>query len=235
VRALTGGTDYDARLQVMEESRSRWINDKIRASLDAACELFGFEAEFLGTPPIEQPPLYVTFATPNYATRLRYLRQSTDRFGLELHAEIVQPVGEWVENCAFKPTFMQRMRKQFAGRRLVWLDADSVVMQPPELFDRLPKELDAAVAARGDEIMSNAVYFAANGRTPQLIDDWVAEQARNPREWDQKVLARVLERGGYKFEKLPPEYSYLNGISQKEHPDVEPVLLQLQASREENR
>src|SRR5208283_5301603 len=55
VRQLTGGKDYDPRIEIHQPGKAGWNNTNIRACQDMMIELFGFEARYIGTPQLWLP------------------------------------------------------------------------------------------------------------------------------------------------------------------------------------
>lgn len=173
----------------------------------------------------------VSFHTPDsyYSGHAREMMKTLDRFGIPHDVEVVPPVGCWVENCAFKPRFIQRKLAEHADRPVVWLDADARVLRDPVLFEEIPADFAVHYRA-GQEMLSNAMFFNVGPRSRELVDAWVAAQEKEPREWDQRVLQALIDRKalamGLEIQLLPPEYAAIDFMHV-----ANPVIVQMQASR----
>jgi len=178
-----------------------------------------------------QPYIVISYHTPDelYTAHARACIELLDIFHIPRHIETLPPVGSWVQNCAAKPRFIQKKLAEFTDRPVVWLDVDARVMKQPVLFDTI--KADFAVHYRaGVELLSNTMFFNVGPKSRQLVDLWVTEQAKNTKEWDQKVLQRVIDRDatklGIEVQRLPAEYAAIDFMRVRD-----PVIVQTQASR----
>jgi hypothetical protein len=234
VHALTGGRDYDGRLEEIKPGSCRWQNHSIKSNQDMLIELFGFTAEYHGTPPSPPPaPVrFVSFGTPDYAPELVRLRESAAPFKLDLYTEFAEDTGDWTRNTGYKPKFLKKLQTVWPEQRLCWVDADAAFRQAPSLLDSLPETVDIAYAMRGEEVLSGTVYLGATDAAKRLVTLWLAEVHKHDgRVPDGKALATVLRAGKYNVQVLPPSYTFIFDISRKEHPGVEPVIEHMQSSR----
>jgi len=234
VRSLTGGADYDQRLNLAAGGQCGWKNDQIRRNQNMLCELFGFETEYIGTPPMpERKPIkYVSAATPSYADLLGRLKESAKAVGIDLYTEYIADTGKWEHNCAAKPFFLAKLQQVWPHQRLVWVDADAEFKAKPTLFDELPESVDLAFARRGQELLSGTVYIGDGQGGQEIVARWCQEQRRNLDIWDQKTLQKAIQTAHPMVQYLPPSYTFIDGITAKENPGVEPVIYHHQASRE---
>ena len=174
-------------------------------------------------------PLYVSFFTERYAAHARDLVETLREFGLAHEVVPVTARGEWVANCAYKPTFLREMRTRHPKRPLVWLDADARIRQYPGWFDDLDCDL-AAHRRGGVELLSGTLYFGPRIEATELMRAWAVEQAFFPDQWDQRTLDIVLGKvPGLKVETLPA--SYVKIFDAKDMGD-DTVIEHLQASRQ---
>lgn len=164
------------------------------------------------------------------------------------YIEKIENKGDWYANTSYKPTFiLNAIRKcESAYDSVVFLDADAKVLKYPQLFEDIPEEYDIALhhlsweiwyGYKGDntkELLSGTVFFRINDKVKNLIKDW-ANEAEKSREWEQKVLAKVLLRHPeIKVYPLPIEYIYINSLPDDRPPLVkcDPVIVHYQLSRE---
>lgn len=234
IREMTGGKDYDPRIPEFLPGKCRWINNQIRASQDALIELFGFAAEYHGTPtmPSALPVRYVSCATPDYAPLLARLKQSAEKFGLDFYSEFYTDTGDWVRNTCYKAEFIHRLQTVWPDDRLCWVDADAVFEQQPAAIESYADAVDVAHAFRGEEVLSGTVYFGATEGAKRLVKVWLAEIRKHDYTVpDAKALAAALKHDGFHREALPPEYTFIFDITKREHPGLTPVILHTQASR----
>jgi len=180
------------------------------------------------TPHVTPPPIFISYYTEPYRTHAEALRASLDVHGCEHDIELVDSDGSWEKNCAQKPGFIRRMRKKHKGRRIVWLDADAIVQQKPELLSKL-NGADFAAHTLAGELLSGTLYFAPTNRATRLVTRWNKEQAATPTEWDQRTLARALVGWKGEHADLPSEYCRI--FDNRKQKGVVPVIRHMQASR----
>lgn len=173
-------------------------------------------------------PLIVSFFTPAYADHAAHMEASAKEFGLETDVRGIPDLGAWELNCGLKPQFILQMMGEHRGRPIVWLDADARVRHKPELFETL--DCDFAAHWRcGAELLSGTMFFGRSQWATALVDAWISEQSRNPKEWDQRNLQAAIDRvDGLVIEILPSTYTRIF-----DDPKMgEPVIEHLQASRQ---
>ena len=171
--------------------------------------------------------LYVSYYTPNYRREAMGLVETLDSFGLEYAVKQIEDRGSWERNCAHKPTFMRRIMVSY-DQPVVWLDADARVRQKPEIFEKLNEQVDLACHFRhGVELLSGTVFVNNTMRGWQLLQAWKDECERRPGEWDQRCLAKVVEREKFNVYHLLASYCRVF-----DDPKMgEPVIEHMQASR----
>jgi len=185
-------------------------------------------------------PLVISFHTTDagYTAEAAGLVESLDRLGIAFDILPLAHLGPWVRACAYKARFVQMMRKKHQGRSLLWLDADARLMQWPTLMDSLCG-IDFAAHWLGEtELLSSTAYFGVSPATDSLIDQWVELCREQPDVWDQKHLQSVVESmPDLRVMRLPPSYAWIQApdcqqdISWRHYGDIEPVIIQRQASR----
>jgi hypothetical protein len=185
----------------------------------------------------DRPFVICSFYTLDYAESAMRLRASLDRFGLEYRLQKIEhktrDYADWQKRTFFKADFVKNMLEQYPDKDIIWMDADSEVMQYPELFGNIPGNLAARIY-QGRKLVSSTVYFKNCPEIKGIVDEWIELNAK-PREKfecqrEQMNLQEVIERadGKVKFVNLPKEYGHIfDDVDKCE----KPVIVQWQASR----
>lgn len=166
---------------------------------------------------------YYTENTP-YEEEISHLRESLIKWEVPYYFKPVTNLSKWEFNCGMKPAFILECLERFKGKTLMYTDADSVLQAYPEYIRNF--QGDIAVRYLGSELLSGTIVLNDNERTNKLVREWVYEQSLTPNDWDQRVLARVLE--DIEVEELPLEYIQIFDHSVK---CKNPVVIHNQASR----
>lgn len=172
---------------------------------------------------------FISYYTYKYKNEAAKLKQSLEALGLQYHVAGIEDQGSWDANTHYKPIFIkQQIQNQNA---VVWLDADCMVLQHPQLFF----ELDCDVAFhrfKGKELLSGTVFFKNTARTIELLDKWIGINKENPDVFDQKNLDQALKSmTDISIIELPPEYCFIFDLSKDYYPRVNPIIEHYQASR----
>lgn len=181
-------------------------------------------------------PLVVTYHTRSYAPVAdEYLLPSLRTLGLDYRLEVCGDFPTWEAGCGHKASVILDAYR--SGRSLLWLDADARIYSDPWPY---LTSLDCDVSAhmfRGVELISSAVYFAPNlSRIEWLLHKWEAGCKAAPGEWDQRVLQSLIFQSGAVFEPLPPEYCWIDALSEQHYGKREGVVIgQFQVSRKMKR
>jgi hypothetical protein len=219
--------DFDAYAPSLAAKGVRVIN------VNPESALRGFE---FGEMPAPAPgPLFVSFYTSGlYAGKAAHLCLSLHRLGLEYRIDELEDRGSWDANTKRKAEFILAMLEAHPGRNLVWVDADAVIRQYPARFDNLKADI-AGHYRSGKELLSGTIFFRNVPRVHALVKLWIKENAKVPREWEQRTLQRVLTKPGrfgrprVKVEQLPATYCQIFDLMADAG---EPVIEHFQASRE---
>lgn len=142
----------------------------------------------------------------------------------------LKPNDSWVVNCAEKAKFINRKMREYKST-LVWLDADSIVMQYPILFDYI-KEDFAVYYEYMTTLISGVMLFKYNDVVLEVLDRWQRNCEKAPTIFDQKHLQDIVN-GFYKETHqlsvffLPDSYGYQKDLTK----GTEPVILHTKSSR----
>ena len=187
-----------------------------------------------------ESPIYVNWHTPNYAETASRLRLSLDEFRLPREIVELPNLGTWRRNVRRKPEFIISMLEKYRRRPVVWIDADAEIKVPPVLLGGLFGDVAACRWTWPDrpitEVMTNLVYFAPTPLARRFARRWADAMSIDPYLSDQPVFNSVLARSrDIHFESLPISYSYILGIHDRFWPEVTPVIVQHQRSRQEDK
>jgi len=211
----------------------------INLSSNSALKCFEF-GKIEDIKPIHRP-LIISYYTKNtgYEREIARLRKSVRRFGLEYEFVGIESRGSWMANTSYKAEFILKMMNFHPGRDLLFLDADSELVQYPELFD----DFDAEFAvhqfdwsnfpkrrSNAKELSSAVIYLKDCKKARDILKHWIArnEAMRGASVWEQKNLQWVIENKGYVIQHLPASYCQ---IFDSMASVGEPVIEQHQASR----
>lgn len=165
---------------------------------------------------------YYTIDTP-YESEAMVLRESLAALGLRYDLQGVPRFESWQKATQHKADFIRSMMVKHSGERIVWIDADSIVLRRPDLLIGTIAGDVAAVIFPGDELLSGVVAFEPSAIP--LVDHWLRINAQYPetlpdgREaWDQRTLHMAIRETGAKFVELPSGYNYIVGLSQERYP-----------------
>lgn len=189
----------------------------------------------MSKPPAEQDPLFFGYYTRNtpYEGEYRSLQLYLRQFGLQYEYVGVDSRGSWQANTQMKAEIVTQMLLKHKGRRLVYVDVDSIILSKPDLFWNLQPEVTvAAVMYRGQELLSGVVYFRANDDALRLVECWKDLNRQHPDllpdgrpAWDQRTLNMAIHHTGVRFEELPIQYNFISDLAAKWYPGVTPVIL----------
>ena len=208
----------------------------INLNADSSHTCFEF-GRFEDIAPIERPVI-VAYATEGtgYVTEAQELNDSLKKWGFERDIRIVPNLGSWQKNTQYKAHFLKDMLAKHAPKPIFYVDTDGRFRRYPELLCDMDrginfachwKKTDHSGKPCNPKLISSGIFFRNNGRAGKLIDDWIAENERNPTTWDQKTLDAVIDRNAPDILGLPPEYCAIFDA----HMTAEPVIEQMQASR----
>jgi hypothetical protein len=173
---------------------------------------------------------YYTRGTP-YVQEAEELAENLQAMQLphEIHGLVNR--GSWIANCGQKPSFLLARAKAHSGLRMLYVDVDARFRLWPTLAESFQEDL-LVHRRRGRELLSGTLLFQSNKRMLRLLEIWVASQKQAPRQWDQRVLQRVLSQYSSTLKlrvgQLPAEYVKIYDLMR---PVRNPVIEHYQASR----
>lgn len=192
-----------------------------------------------------KPPLFVSYFTPDYRNRANALIRSLRKQGLEFEIEAIEEKGSWQKDSQYKAKFIwDKLTRHFdkvlnTGRPIVWIDADAEVLSYPYAFEHTECDIAVCEFKHPDrdltELLSGTIYFRNNIKTHKLVDRWIEICNENPQMWDQRALRKALNAfadDGLRITFLPVSYTYIFDTHRKLFPDVEPIIVHYQESRQ---
>jgi hypothetical protein len=164
-----------------------------------------------------------TINTP-YEEEIKNLKKSLTDFGFSTnHIVPINNLGTWEKNCQQKATVIKNKLLELR-EPIVWLDADAVIKKTPTLFTEIEEDLGICVY-RG-EYLSGTIFLKPSEQIFDLLDRWIEECNNNPKEWDQKILQKLILNKKINHFTLPPSYCKVDFFKSDEN-----VISQNQASR----
>jgi hypothetical protein len=164
-----------------------------------------------------------TLDTP-YEKEVENLKESLIKFGFSTeHIVPINNLGTWEKNCQQKATVIKNKLLELQ-EPIVWLDADAVIKKEPKLFFNIEKDL--AICVYRNEYISSAIFLKPAEEIFKLLDEWINECEKNPKEWDQKILQRLILKNNIDHEILPTSYCKVDFFKSDDD-----IISQNQASR----
>lgn len=194
----------------------------------------------------KQRPLVIGYYTKNtgYEQEIKTMVRSARLFGFEVEIHGIETLGGWQKNTYYKATFIRQMMKEHPRRPLLFLDADVVMRQYPDLFDKFDADIGISrvdwtkykiTSNQTMEINTSVIYLRNNARTRALLDEWIAcNDKPESGVFEQKNLQNMLEadnrdkNGQASIKFLPDSYAQIFDLMNSAG---DPVIELRQASR----
>ena len=181
----------------------------------------------------------ISYYTPEYKPVVQTLLNSLEKFSIPNFIQPVNSKGSWVENCAFKPTFILNTLLNLK-EPLLWVDADGYFVR--EIDHTFTGDLSIHVNELPEDhpskVISSTVYVNYTKEAVNFLKLWIVEcETTENKEWDQVCLRDTYLKNKQgndskqaNVTKLPNRYLKIYDKELKEE-DGEPVIIQTQASR----
>jgi len=144
------------------------------------------------------------------ATKYQHLSErllkSMNEFGLNYLAMSYEPSLEWTENCAVKPSLIEKAMKVHDGP-VVWIDADAELISYPYEMLSVPEDsYDFAareVSETGEsKYLTSSIWFSGSENSKAMVQKWSKFCGENRQESDQENFAKVATSySGFKLSK----------------------------------
>ncbi len=183
-----------------------------------------------------EPIIIAYHAGAGYATEARRLERSLAACGLDAYIHRLPSLAEpgeagWQANTRHKVRFLTYWC--LWGRPLLYLDADAYVHADP-LPALRDLDCDLAVHYRADtELISATIWLRPGPAVLSVLKLWAEMNERPTPRLEQVNLQRALEQvPDCRVHRLGPEYCWMVDVSEKTYGRREPIIEQLQASRD---
>jgi len=190
---------------------------------------------------------YYTINTQYQQVIHDYLMTSLRKVNVESDIRGVENLGSWSANTSYKPTFILQMLNKHPDKNIIFLDADAEILEYPRLFEEIPEEHNFAAHVldrnswyntkfndnESTELLSGTFFVRNNEESRRIINIWIQECGRT-KEWEQRVLRRVLKECSVKLYELPLSYCYIKSLPNGGEPFVKcdnPIVVHNQVSR----
>ena len=166
-----------------------------------------------------------------YKDEAEGLIKSCANFNIPCVVRGYNPRANWHENTSMKPEVILDMMYEFPDKDIVYIDADGVVQQYPELFETITEDL-AVHYLKDKELLSGTIFIRNNPKMQLFIKCWINVQGNNPTLTDQQSLDLTIRKyaRGQKVSlyRLPPTYTQIYDTMRDAG---KPVIEHFQASR----
>jgi hypothetical protein len=154
--------------------------------------------------------------TEKYENDAAVLRNSLKRFNLNSQIELYKDQGDWNTNLFQKPKFIKQKLEELKSP-VVWTDADSILLQYPELLNTL----DCDVAIWRDwknKISTGTIYFNYSEGAFNVLNHWIDNYIAKKPDGDNLIktlqeiapffMKRSTKKDKVKIARLPHTYYY---------------------------
>lgn len=178
-----------------------------------------------------------TFHTSDlfYSSMVKKLEESCNKFSISFYAEKIDSRGSWVSNCAYKCEFLlKKLMEENENDCIIWLDADSQVMEFPRMFFETKNDFGIRCEPGGRTkkpakretisipsswpsgvstcwFNSGTIFLRNVESVRSMIREWVSLQS-GTNKWDQWTLQEAWSRIQPRTEWLSKEYCQIKKL-----------------------
>ena len=192
----------------------------------------------------EQKPIFVSYYTKGsiYETEAQDLIKSLDKLELQHDICAIEDRGSWSANCCYKPEFLLKKLEEHGGP-VVWVDADSVVLQNPDFFDDCYADValyvnDHVEPSDNAKILTGTMFANNTASAKKLLELWQKEGERMLESFKGRVLDQVALRRVVlhyptivEMKRLPERYIRIVRNREDRENTSDGVIVHYQASR----
>ena len=174
------------------------------------------------------------YTSNEYKKMIVNLEKSLIKFSIPYTFKSYEDRGTWKKNTGIKPEFILEMLDKHECD-IVYLDADCVVKNYPEIFDDFSDDIGVFFSPKNKEfsnkLLTGTMIFKNNEKVKNFVKKWVDVQHSSDDYTDQDSIDLIIFNDNtIKFLRLP--FSYVK-IFDKEV-NTESVIEHYQASRKYN-
>jgi hypothetical protein len=150
-----------------------------------------------------------------YSDHAKRLKTQLDNFGIPNDLREKVSLGSYQKNCLSKPQFIYQLLIQ-KQKPVVWLDIDSDVRKPLNVFDMFTNNTDVAVACSTNKLhaaKASPIYFGFNSNSLEFLQHWnfLSKKMAASGQWfDHEALIGILhsfyQKDGFRMKFIGPEY-----------------------------
>jgi len=161
--------------------------------------------------------IIVSYYTNDYKNHAIELQKSLDFLNLNYSIRNIPDRGSWLLNDRQRPMFLLSIMHEYI-KSVVWLDADSYVLEEPILFNNIIT--DIALSYYDNTPLIGTMFLNNNENTQKLLVDWYLGCCES--KIDSQIIFRdILRKSKITITKLPYSYCYLmNEKKICEHPII---------------
>jgi hypothetical protein len=153
-------------------------------------------------------PIFTSFYTAGYEAHASRLVTSLKQRQLEFKVERLDLAGDWDAKCNHRARWIAHTLDDYPDRPVVWLDADTIVFQRPNLFFELAeypgaRRYDIAYFRRPQGLVGGVIYAEQTTR-----DLWQLVQKQEGDEDARLRQAIAAYPKPLRYYPLPPSYHY---------------------------
>lgn len=183
----------------------------------------------------------IAFSTNDfYAKQSLRLEASLTKYGIPYEIRRLEHPGSWHKAVSMKPRFIRDMLAETSLDGVLYLDADAEVVAPLPL-----SELDQCDVAYTEfkrskshplECLTGTMFFRKSQGVLAFLDAWSERVPiwRHSQTPEQGALMQTLieTNHGLRLHDLGPVWTYIHDDFKELFPDVKPLIMHYQASRE---
>lgn len=153
--------------------------------------------------------------TTYYSDHANRLKKQLDDLGIPYDIREKQSLGSYQKNCLSKPNFIYKLliEKQ---KPVLWLDIDSDVRKPLNMFDMFTPNTDIVAACSDTRLMSakaSPIFFNFNSKVLEFLQHWVfltRQMTDNGKWFDHEALIGILQhfyqKDGFNMKFVGPQF-----------------------------
>lgn len=164
-----------------------------------------------------------------YSDHAKRLTEQLTRLGVPHDIREKQSLGSYQKNCLSKPQFIYQLLVE-KQQPVVWLDIDSDVRKPLNVFDMFKGNTDIVVSCSTNKLhaaKASPIYFDFNSKALEFLQHWsfmARQMAKNGQWFDHEALIGILhsfyQKEGVRMKFIGPEYCVWPG-----HEDENSVIV----------